>query len=92
MTREEMIHQARRARTHALWGWLSGGNGARWVGDDGRALELSEFQFWPASAQTAEQAEFARLDTAYEAVKAQINSGEFDGKSVSNAVHAELNR
>lgn len=76
--------QTRANRTHALNAWLGGSDMKdpnddrfpRWQGDDGRALRLNEYAFWSKVVQDAENAEFARLDTAYEGEKAKPNHNE----------------
>ena len=74
------IVQARANRTHALAAWLGGSDMKdpndtrfpRWPGDDGRSINMSDFQFWSQDKKDAEAAEFARLDTIYETDKAAL--------------------
>lgn len=80
--------QLRANRDHALNGWLGRSDGGRWDGDDGRPLRLAEFQFWPAAIRAAEEAEFARLDAAYETAKAA--AGLPAGKPASGRLVDEL--
>jgi hypothetical protein len=62
--------QLRANRSHALGGWLDGGDGSpRWDGDDGRVLRFDEWNFWSDAIKAAEQAKFDVLDAEYEAAK-----------------------
>lgn len=66
--------QLRANRSHALGGWLDGGDGTpRWDGDDGKVLQLNEWNFWSDAIKAAEQAKFEALDAEYEAAKAEAD-------------------
>jgi hypothetical protein len=65
--------QARANRVFALNAWLAGGDGNRWDGDDGRPLDLVDFQFWPQKIKDAELAKFGELDEVYDSIKPEMD-------------------
>ena len=70
-TAAESVSQARLSRQQLIMGWCGSQAGDRGDGDDGRALRLNEFQFWPDQIKEAEEEFFALVDAAYEVVKAE---------------------
>ncbi len=81
----------REERTHLLNRWLSGAvDSPRWYADDGRALNLSDFQFWPQEIQTAEAAFFKEIDAAYDTRKALAEERLSVWKTRAATAHALL--